>query len=94
PEEPGERPRELVGIVVEGRTGYAVVDCEADRFLPEEAGLPNGYLFTGSNGPHCPAGLLLGSARPVPGRPSRIEVSLPVMRGPRAAEVVARPEPR
>lgn len=94
PEVPGERPRELVGRVLQGSEGRAVVEFRADRFLAADGGLPSGYLFTGSNGPHCPAGLLLGSARPVPGSPDRIEVTLPVMGGPRAAEIVVQGERR
>ncbi|MCR9247279.1 MAG: hypothetical protein NXI31_19780 [bacterium] len=94
PDEAGERPRELVGRVLEGREGFALIECEADRFVSRAAGMPNGYLFTGSNGAHCPAGLLLGRVTAVPGRTDRLEVSLPVHRGPRAAAVMMRPERR
>jgi hypothetical protein len=83
----GERPLELTGRVVSGRQGHAVVEFTADRFDAEALAMPSGYLFTGSNGSDCPAGLLLGSARPVPGYLNRLRVTLPVMRGPRAAEV-------
>ena len=48
--------------------------------------LPRGFLFTGSNGPHCPSGLFLGRATPV-GR-DLLEVTIPVQSWPRAADVV------
>ena len=54
PDGEGVRPRELEGVVVRGEAGRAVVRYRADRFVTDD--LEKGYLFTGSNGPHCPAG--------------------------------------
>lgn len=86
PEDAAARPRELSGEVVDGRLGRAIVRWRGDSLERGGGELPRGFLFTGSNGPHCPSGLFLGRATPVGG--DLLEVTIPVQSWPRAAEVV------
>ena len=94
PDTPAARPRELEGTVERGGAGVAFVRFTADRFVAGGKALPKGYLFTGSNGPHCPSGLLIGSARPVAGERDLIEVTVPVSSGTRAAVVLVQEDAR
>jgi hypothetical protein len=99
PEAPGARPHEISGEVIEGRDGIALLRWRGDTFDGEGLRLPPGFLFTGSNGPHCPPGLYLGRATPHRSDPDLIEVAtappngLPAS-GPRAAELVVGGGPR
>ena len=50
--------------------------------------LPSGFLFTGSNGRFCPAGLWIGRATPDRFDRNLLEVRAPTASGPRAVEVL------
>ena len=52
------------------------------------ARLGSGYLFTGSNGKFCPAGLWIGSAEPDRFERNWLKVTVPSQSGPRIAEVI------
>lgn len=52
-----------------------------------------GYLFTGSNGAHCPPGLPIGPARPLPGASDALAVAVPAATGALTVQV-ARRRPR
>jgi len=57
---------------------------------PDRDGLPrlgDGYLFTGSNGQFCPAGLWIGRARGHAYERDLLHVRVPMQQGPRVAEV-------
>lgn len=84
PDDPQERPRELWGEVVRGGVGTAWFSCRGG----DRTALPPGFLFTGSNGPHCPAGLLLGRALPQPGQPDQLAVVVPTTSDVLTAQVV------
>ncbi|MFN3240646.1 MAG: hypothetical protein ACE37K_03945 [Planctomycetota bacterium] len=56
--------------------------------------LTPGFLFTGSNGRFCPAGLWIGRATPDRFDRNLLEVHVPGETGPRAAEVLVGEEPR
>ncbi len=60
PDDPQEPPRELLGTVVAGVGEEALVRLASGALAAGHAG----FLFTGSNGPHCPPGLLIGRAEP------------------------------
>jgi len=83
PDDPEAPPRELEGEVVAVDGGSVVVRC---RDVAGER-LATGQLFTGSNGPHCPAGLWIGHAAPRDRQPGALDVEVPVVTGPRAVEV-------
>jgi hypothetical protein len=88
PDDTEARPRELRGTVVQ-RDGEVVwLRCRGDELDEAGAALPAGRLFTGSNGRHCPAGLLLGSVRPHGVERDLLEFRSPVGPGPHAAEVL------
>jgi hypothetical protein len=88
PDDPEARPRELVGEVIAAADGVATVRWLGDTLSGEGERLPTGYLFTGSNGPHCPTGLLIGSARCHPFERDLLEVTVPVSFHGSAAEVL------
>jgi hypothetical protein len=88
PLEPNLRPHEITGQVVQAKDGVALLRWRGDSFDGVGERLPAGYLFTGSNGPHCPPGLFLGYARSEMLAPNVIEVTTAVQSGPRTAEVV------
>jgi hypothetical protein len=83
PDDPALPPRELYAHVTPGTGNEAWLRCRTG----EHTGA--GYLFTGGNGPHCPAGLLLGRAEPQP-EPGLMRVWLADAGGP-AAVVVSGP---
>ena len=56
--------------------------------------LPPGFLFTGSNGRFCPAGLWIGRATPDQFDRNLLEVRVPSESGPRAVEVLVSQEGR
>jgi hypothetical protein len=88
PQQPGLRPREITGQVVGSQNGIAILQWRGDSFDGVDERLPAGYLFTGSNGPHCPPGLFLGYARSEGLPQDRVEVTTASQSGPRTAEVV------
>jgi len=94
PDDPALRPREIVAQVERSDAGAALVRWRGDSLDGESQRLPPGYLFTGSNGPHCPPGLLLGTAVPHRFDRSLLEVTTPSVPGPQAAQVVAAEEER
>lgn len=79
-------PIELYGRVEAGDGDQAQLrlvgapDGRGTRLAP-------GYLFTGSNGRHCPAGLWIGRAQPDQFERDLLAVKVPVLPGPRVAEV-------
>lgn len=77
PEDGSLRTREIVGRFVGIEAGVLQFAWRGEVAVGEGLWLPSGLLFTGSNGPHCPAGLLVGRARPHPQLADRIEVVLP-----------------
>jgi hypothetical protein len=88
PSEGERRPLELSGEVIEADGNVAWVRCRGAGLAEGGERLPAGYLFTGSNGRNCPAGLLLGTARPHRFTRDVLEVTTPVQDGPRRAAVV------
>jgi len=87
PSAAGERPRELSAEVVETDAGVAVLRCRSDSYDGFHAPLPRGYLFTGSNGRGCPAGLFLGAAEPGY-ELEELQVTIPIEAGPLDVEVL------
>jgi hypothetical protein len=86
PDDPTLPPRELHGRVESGEAGRAVVRwLGADVLSPRQ---PSGYLFTGSNGPSCPPGLLIGHATPHAYETDVLDVAVQIGTGPHVAEVV------
>jgi len=79
PEDGTLRTRELVGRFLGIEQGVLQFAWRGEVAVGEGLWLPSGLLFTGSNGPHCPAGLLLGRARPHAQHADRIEVQLPAV---------------
>lgn len=88
PDDPNERPREIEAEVEWCLDNKAWLHRRPDQFDGSHERLPPGYLFTGSNGPHCPVGLAIGSAEPHPERRDLLVVTMPSLTGARAAEVV------
>lgn len=85
PDDPDAGPRELDAEVVHADGDEVWVRCRvgvAER-------LPAGHLFTGSNGPHCPAGLWIGRALPHRYERLLLQVTVPGDPGPHAVEVFA-----
>lgn len=87
PGDPAARPRELDAVIVQTSGTTCWLRCHHDP-TGEFERLPEGHLFTGSNGPNCPAGLWIGSAEPHPFDRSLLIVHTISLPGPRAAEVV------
>ena len=79
-------PIELYGRVEQGdgdRAWLRLVDGPDGR----PTRLVSGYLFTGSNGRHCPAGLWIGRAQPDQFERDLLEVKVPALSGASVAEV-------
>lgn len=87
PSDPSARPRELVGRVVRGIPGAAWLEWRGDAYDGDDAPLPAGQLFTGSNGVGCPAGLYLGLAAGAPAG-ELLAVQVPVESAPLAVDVL------
>jgi hypothetical protein len=62
--------------------------------LEQLARVGRGYLFTGSNGQFCPAGLWIGLAEPAAEGFNVLKVTVPMEAGPRSAEVLVGESPR
>jgi hypothetical protein len=62
--------------------------------LEQLARVGRGYLFTGSNGQFCPAGLWIGLAEPAAEGFNVLKVTVPMEAGPRSAEVLVGEPPR
>ena len=88
PDDPEQRPRELWGEVVRAGAATAWLSCRGG----DRVALPSGFLFTGSNGRHCPPGLLLGRAMPQPGQPDLLAVVVPTTADVLTAQVVVAEE--
>lgn len=86
PDDPGEDPVELQGQVVRQDGDAALLRWRGDRERMLRIG--EGYLFTGSNGRFCPAGLWIGRARPHALERELLEVTVPVTPGPQRAQVI------
>ena len=87
PDGEGEHPIELSGRVVQSDGNRAWLEWQGpgrDQVLR----LGSGFLFTGSNGRFCPAGLWIGRANAHPFERNRLEVVVPTEPGPRAVEVL------
>ncbi len=82
------RPRELAGHVEWAAGGAAVVRVRSDTVEGPSTRLPDGSLFTGSNGRDCPAGLYLGEARADRDALDLLVVRAPLAEGARAVEVL------
>ena len=83
PEDPSLPPQELFGEVVRS-------DGATSWFRPRRGTLTagaTGLVFTGSNGPYCPAGLLVGRAEVESGR-NLLRIALPRHEGPLHGSVV------
>ncbi len=87
PSEADGRPRELSADVVDADAGDALLRCHGDSYDGFHAPLPRGYLFTGSNGRGCPAGLFLGAAEPGD-ELDELLVTIPLQTGPLDVEVL------
>ena len=87
PDDASSPPRELEARVVATDRNRARLRWRGAPG-PGSAPLPAGYLFTGSNGAHCPAGLWIGRAEPDPSDPELLHVVTPHEPGPRPCEVL------
>jgi hypothetical protein len=87
PDDAGAAPVELVGEVVGVDRDRATVRRLESGGDAHGAIDRAGHLFTGTNGPHCPAGLWIGRAVPSARDLAELEVALPVRHGSRAVEV-------
>lgn len=87
PTEGAARPVELHGSVVrqEGNSAWLRWTGPSRQVLSR---LGSGFLFTGSNGKFCPAGLWIGRAVPDQFDRNLLQVIVPVLEGPRVAEVI------
>ena len=89
PDDPNAPPRELDAEVLAADRNVATLRWRAAPVGADAAMVAvSGQLFTGSNGWHCPAGLLIGHARPHPREPEWLEVTTEFAHGPRAVEVL------
>lgn len=87
PDAPDLAPIEMAGEVVDGEDERAYLRWRsADARVSPRLGA--GYLFTGSNGLHCPAGLYIGRATPHADDPELLIVRSPLRPGPHAVEVI------
>lgn len=88
PDAPDAAPLEFTGAVVaaDGATVVLAPAGEPDRRDGVRPG--PGWLFTGSNGLLCPAGLCIGHFTPHPRAPGHLVVTVPVATGPLAVEVL------
>jgi hypothetical protein len=89
PDAETEPPRELLGEVALADGANAWVRCLSAR----DGAFGPGFLFTGSGGPHCPPGLLLGRLQGTEGDPELLRVVLPDLRGRVSAAVLERSVP-
>jgi hypothetical protein len=87
PDDPAARPRELDAEIVQTDGNDAWLRWHHDAAAGAER-LPEGHLFTGSNGPNCPTGLWIGSAEPHPFDRSLLVVHTLTLPGPRAAQIL------
>ncbi|MEO6595726.1 MAG: hypothetical protein ABIP94_13325 [Planctomycetota bacterium] len=94
PDDAAEPPQELVGQVVRTSRNVAWLRWRSGGVGSDVQRLSAGYLFTGSNGAHCPAGLWIGRASPDPFERDLLQVTTPVEPGPRSAQVLVRGEAR
>ena len=85
PDDPDAEPRELHARIARTDGSVAWLQWHAGAATTEPLG--PGYLFTGSNGPFCPAGLWIGRAVPHPFEPNLLRVATPTEPGARPAEV-------
>jgi len=83
--------RERAPIELHGRVVRSAGNLAWLRWQSADDGqlhrLVSGYLFTGSNGRHCPAGLWIGRAAPDADDRDLLQVAVPELPGPRMAEV-------
>ncbi len=86
PDEPQSPPIEFAGEVVRV-DGDRVHVRRLDANVSGDGLHRPGHLFTGSNGPHCPAGVWIGRAAPAAHDLAELEVTLPQQRGRRTVEV-------
>ena len=87
PDDPTLPPEELSGEVVRvdgERVAVRVLETNGDTSAVAHR---RGHLFTGSNGPHCPAGLWIGRATPARHHLAQLEVALLPTRGVRQVAV-------
>jgi hypothetical protein len=85
PDDPRSPPRGLYGEVAYSGGGHAWFRPRGDEPLP-----PAGFVFTGSNGPSCPPGLLIGRAEPDLQR-QMLRVATPLLSGPQQVEALRLP---
>jgi hypothetical protein len=88
PDAEAEPPLELLGEVAYAHGADAWVRCLSAR----GGAIGPGFLFTGSGGPHCPPGLLLGRLQGTED-PELLRVVLPDLHGSVGAEVLERAGP-
>ena len=82
-----ENPIELHGSVKRSVGNIAWLEWSGPS-REQLARLGSGYLFTGSNGQFCPAGLWIGRAEPDRFERNRLKVTVLSQSGPRSAEVI------
>lgn len=87
PDEPAARVVELSGVVERADGDVAWVRWEGPP-RDEVARLGSGFLFTGSNGRFCPAGLWVGRATSDRFDRSQLKVRVPAASGARAVDVL------
>lgn len=88
PDADGERPVEFVGRIV-GQVGEQVEILRLCAMGPNDRErFVAGWLFTGSNGLSCPAGLVIGRLVPHPLDPERALLQVPPQRGSRVVELL------
>lgn len=82
-----DSPIELHGRVTQSEGNVAWLEWSGPS-REQLARLGKGYLFTGSNGQFCPAGLWIGRAEPDRFERNRLKVTVFAEKGPRQAEVI------
>jgi hypothetical protein len=92
PDDPLLPPRELDARVVATSRNIAWLRWRGAPG-PGSERLTSGYLFTGSNGLHCPAGLWIGRAQPDPQEPDLLQIVTPIEPGPQPCEVLGGTRP-
>lgn len=93
PDADAEAPIELHARVVRAEAGVAWLKLTGVP-LEQMARVGRGYLFTGSNGQFCPAGLWIGLAETAAEGFQYLKVTVPMGTGPRMAEVLVGEAPQ
>ena len=87
PDDENAPPHEFMARVVGQYEGGLWLERPASN-LHGPSPLPAGYLFTGNHGEHCPPGLWIGRATPVPEAPRMLQVATTALASSAVVEVL------